>query len=144
MTEARIEELMVKVTDETASFSEREELMTYLLDHPELRRELETHQALLAVTQGWVHRLNADLAEDRIATQPVSVWTQRLALFSMVIGTLGIFGFSIHQALTAPELPVWMKIALGLFWAGSALFFISALRWKLTTRKHDPYQEVIR
>ena len=144
MTQPNIEELMVKVTDETASPAEREALMTHLVDHPELRRELEAHQALVAVTQGWVQRLNADLAEDRSAAQPISFWTQRLALVSMMTGLLGLIGFSIHQAFSAPDMPTWLTVAMGLFWVGSTLFFISALLWKLNTRKHDPYREVIR
>ena len=144
MTPPKIEALMVKVTDDTASPAEREELMAYLVDHPKLRGELEAHQALLAVTQGWVQRLNADLAEDNVAAQPMSFWTQRLALFCIVTGMMGLIGFGIHQAWTDPELPTWLVIAMGLFWTGTALFLLSTLNWKLKTRKHDPYQEVIR
>ncbi len=61
MTEEKIEALMVKVADELASDAERQELMAFLADRPELMKELEAHQALRAVSSGWVDRLNQDL-----------------------------------------------------------------------------------
>ena len=88
MTEQRMEELMVKVTDHAASPSEREELMTYLVDHPELRKELEAHQALQAVTDGWVQRLDADLAEDRFARKAAPRIVQRMGLVLLLLGFL--------------------------------------------------------
>ena len=64
MSDERLAELMVKVTDGVATAMEREELMSHLKDRPGLLRELEAHAALKAVTDGWVERLQLDLVED--------------------------------------------------------------------------------
>jgi anti-sigma factor RsiW len=144
MTEQRLEELMVKMTDQVASAAEREELMAYLVDHPELRAELESHQALMAVTDGWVQRLDADLAEDRFARKTAPRIVQRLGLVLLVLGFLGLTGFSLVEAFQDPELPTWAAGALGLCLAGLVLFLGSAIHWRLSTHSHDPYKEVVR
>ena len=61
LSEERLAELMVKVVDEVASPAEREELMSYLVSHPEERAELDAQRAIRAVTRGWGARLEADL-----------------------------------------------------------------------------------
>ena len=69
LSEDRLAELMVKVVDEVASPAEREELMSYLVAHPEDRAELDAQRALRAVTRGWGARLEADLR-----AHPTSSW----------------------------------------------------------------------
>ena len=46
LSEERLAELMVKVVDEVASPAEREELMSYLVSHPEERAELGIGEGL--------------------------------------------------------------------------------------------------
>ena len=144
MTRDRQEELMVKVTDRTATPAEHEELMTYLVDHPELRKELDAHQALKAVTDGWVQRLEADLAEDRFSRKRAPGIAQRAGLVLLLLGVLGLTGFSLVEVFQDPEFPTWAAGALGLSLLGLVLFLSSAIHWRLTTHAHDPYKEVIR
>jgi len=139
-----MEELMVKVTDQAATPAEHEELMAHLVDHPELRQILEAHQALQAVTAGWVKRLDADLAQDRFSQATSPRITQRLGLLLLLLGGLGLTGFSLTEALQNPELPTWAAWGMGLCLAGLALFVGSAIHWRLSTHTHDPYKEIVR
>ena len=80
MTEERLAELMVTVVDGVASPADREELMAFIADKPDLRRELDAHQALKAVTDGWVDRLELDLVEDRMREDGTNVWLWNLGI----------------------------------------------------------------
>ncbi len=78
MNTERLEILMVRVVDGLASPAERAELDSALEARPELRRELETHMAIKMTTDQWVRRLDLDLAEDALRTNPTIRWVNRL------------------------------------------------------------------
>jgi len=142
--EAHYEALMVKVTDATASPAEREELMTWLADKPELRLELEQHQALKAVTDGWVARLEADLFEDRHREASSTRWLNAVGVGLVLIGLALMMGFVLVEALTDPMAPMAIKLGLGGMAAGSTILLGAVVRWRLQARKKDRYSEVIR
>ena len=144
MERSRYEQLMVKVVDATASAVEREALMTYLSAHPDLARELEQHRALSAISQGWVKRLEADLTEDRLQAN-VGVrffgWvSSSLFIFGVVVLSFGGF----IAPLFDPETPAWVQLGLFTMGVGSVLGLIWAISYAITSRKNDPYKEVIR
>ena len=144
MTDERVEVLMVKVVDGVATAAEREELMTYIADKSHLKQELEMHQALKAVTDGWVDRLSLDLAEDRHNAQPLTrVWTGLgVTLFLFAIAVLG--GGALVELLTVPDLPLWMKVGYTALAASFVVLLAAAIRWRWAVSKHDQYTEVVR
>ena len=144
MNEERYEILMVKVVDGAATLAEREELMAWVVDKPALRRELEAHQSLKAVTDGWVDRLMVDLAEDRVqqsSTHKIAVGLGLGVLFTSVIM---LVGWGLGQLFLDPEVPLVVQLGV----AGTALGFLVLLgvvvRWRLLTSSSDKYNEVIR
>ncbi len=144
MTRERFEELAVKVVDEVATPAEREELMAWVVEHPDSRRELEAHRALKAATDGWVARLTHDLVHDRHEAR-ASTGAERVtgvALF--VIGTAVLLAGGAVELFVDPEVPLWARIGVGGLVGGSLLLLISAVRWRLATHRDDPYREVIR
>ena len=144
MDRSRYEELMVKVVDATASAIEREELMSHVANNPELSRELEQHQALSAISQGWVKRLDADLTEDRLQSNAVVRLVGMLAAALVVVGvTVLTFGGFIAP-LYDSDAPLWLRLGLFTMGAGTALGVVWAIYYAITSRKNDPYKAVIR
>ena len=142
--DAHYEALMVKVTDETASPAEREELMSWLLDKPELRQELEQHQALKAVTDGWVARLETDLLADRRAAAPSTQWVQRIGIGLLLVGLAVMYGHVFTEALVSSEAPLLIRLGLSGTLLGIVVLLGSVIRGRLQDRKTDRYKEVIR
>lgn len=144
MTEERLAELMVMVTDRTATPAEQEELMDYLVDRPELRRELEAHQAVKALTDGWVERLEADLAIDRSDRDPT---TSSLMVLGTVLFALSIAlftGWGLVAGMLDSNAPMLVRVGLGGMAASLVLLFFGGMRWRMMTATQDPYREVIR
>jgi len=144
MNPERFEELMVKVVDEVASPAEREELMAYLVDKPELMEELEAQRSLKAITDGWVRRLEHDLAQDRHERSPLLRLERALGWTLLLVGIAILSGWGLTEAMLDPEVPVWARVGLGAGIAGTLVLLFSVVRWRLSTWKSDPYNEVIR
>ncbi|TNE84029.1 MAG: hypothetical protein EP330_31180 [Deltaproteobacteria bacterium] len=144
MTEDRLYELMVTVVDGVASPADREELMAYIADKPELRRELEAHQALKAVTDGWVERLELDLVEDRMREQGTNTWINGLGV-ALFLGSVSLLtGWGLVEGMLDDSAPLVVRLALGGLGASFLLLLVGAFRWWNATRKVDRYSEVIR
>ncbi len=142
--DAHYEALMVKVTDNAASPAEREERMTWLADKPEHRVELEKHQALKAVTDGWMARLEADLFEDKHQAQTTTRWLNNLGVALVVLSIATMMGFAFFQTMTDPNAPLAIQLGIGGLSMGSLVLLIAVIRWRLQARKSDRYTEVIR
>jgi anti-sigma factor RsiW len=144
MSEERLEALMVAVVDGVATPAEREALMRYLKDRPELAKELEEHMSIKAITDGWVRRLEADLVEDAQRTAPGNRGLLAAGTLLVVAGMAVLTGFGLAEVMMDAEAPTWIKVGFSLGTGGTLLLLLSVLRWKLATMKSDPYQEVIR
>jgi hypothetical protein len=144
MTDARLAELMVKVVDEVATLAEREELMTHIQGDETLRRELETHMAMKAITDGWVERLAYDLALDHHEAARGEGWMRSIGLSALLLGfgVLAIWGGV--EIFVDPEAPIWVKAGLGLMGGGAGLLLFSVIRWRWKTAPSDKYREVNR
>jgi ferric-dicitrate binding protein FerR (iron transport regulator) len=142
--DAHIEALMVKVTDSTASPGEREELMSILSERPDLALELDQHRGLKAVTDGWVARLELDLAEDRHRKQPATRWLEHLGVALVVGGYALLMGWSAVDIFLDPEVPLMVQVSVGAMVGGIAVLLAAVIRWRLQVRKTDRYTEVIR
>jgi hypothetical protein len=144
MNQERYETLMVKVVDHVATPAEREELMTWVLDKPELRRELESHQAVKAITDGWVERLMVDLTEDEVRQGAGHKLGVGLGLGALLTSLLLLLGWGLGQLFMDPEVPLVVQLGV----AGSTLGFLVLLgvviRSRMITRKTDRYEDVIR
>ena len=144
MTEERLAELMVMVTDRTASPADQEELMDYLIDRPELRQELEAHQAVKALTDGWVERLEADLAIDRSNKDPAT--SSLLAIGTVIFAlSMALFtGWGLVAGMLDAEAPMVVRVGLGGMAASFVLLLFGGMRWRMITASNVPYREVIR
>ncbi len=144
MKQERYETLTVMVVDGTASPAEREELMAWVVDKPELRRELESHQAVKAVTDGWVDRLMVDLAEDKVQQSGAHKLGVGLGLGVLLTSLLALLGWGLGQLFLDPEVPIIVQLSV----AGATLGFLVLLgvviRGRLNTHKSDKYKDVIR
>lgn len=144
MNSERYEELMVKVVDETATPAEKEELMSYIADKPELRRELESHRALHAVAGGWAARLEADLLEAKTRAEPVARVERVLGVALFLIGYLLLCGWGLVEVVLASDVPLAIRAGTAAFGAGTLILLIHVVRTRLRHRKSDPYEKVIR
>ncbi len=144
MMDAHYETLMVKVTDGTATPAENEELMSWLVDHPESRRELEQQQALKAVTDGWVDRLEADLIADRQAASIPGQVFKRLGIGLVLAGFVCLMGFTFVETIGDPSAPLPIRLGFAGLVLGSLVLLGSVIHGRLQVRKKDRYKEVIR
>lgn len=138
------EALMVKVTDGTATPAEREELMALAVADPALRRELEAHLALKAVTDGWVERLQVDLVEDEHARSPLARAEMTVGAALLLGGVALLAGWGLVELWAEPDVPLAIKLGYGAVVAGLAVLLVGAVRWRLKVRSADRYTEVIR
>lgn len=143
MTEDRLAELMVKVTDGLATPSESAELSAHLASHPELAAELDAHVALRVTTDALVDRLHLDADLDALEASSSNRALQSTALALVLGGTLVLGLGASTTLLMDPELPWWLKAGFSLLGAGGLLFTGLAARAWWTSRS-DPYNEVIR
>lgn len=144
MTDERLAELMVKVADSAATPAEREELMAWIADKPELRTELDEHQAMRAVTDGWMSRLEADLAVDRADADPIGrLWTG-IGIVALLLGCVVLSVAGPIEAMRDPGVPTLIKAGMGLSLGGGLALLVSVIINRLRTAKHDPYTKVIR
>ena len=144
MTEEKIEALMVKVVDELASDAERQELMTFLADRPELMKELEAHQALRAVSGGWVERLNQDLIAASGSASMSQGYGYSLGAILLFGGLAVLMLGGVAEFWADPEVPLWAQAGLSSLGMGSLILLIRAVYIRSTHYKHDPYREVQR
>lgn len=144
MTRDEIEVLLVKVVDGVATPAEREALMRLALADPALRRELEAHQALKAVTDGWVARLEHDLALDRVERAPLARAEAGLGLTLLALSTALLTGGTLFAVWTDPEAPLWLRLGLSVGAAGLALLLVAVARWRWRVAASDPYARVVR
>ena len=144
MTDERRAELMVMVVDDVATPAEREELMRLAVSDPSVRRELDQHLALKATTDGWVARLQVDLAEDRQQGDPVTRGTLALGLVLLLGATAVLIGGGLTELVLDDSAPLWLKAGLGTLTGSGLLLLIGVVRWRLVTRAEDSYTEVVR
>ncbi len=144
MNQERYEILMVKVVDDVATPAEREELMAWVVDKPELRRELESHQVVKAVTDGWVERLMVDIAEDRVRESGGTKLGVGLGLGVLLTSVLLLAGWGIGALFLDPEVPLAVQLGVAGCTIGVCVLLGVVVRWRLATHKTDKYKDVIR
>lgn len=144
LDEQRLAELMVKVVDKVATPAEREELMRFVVDDPDLRRELESQQAFKAVTDGWMDRLEADLAADRDRNDVVRSAERGLGVGLVLLGLAVLWAWGIVELFLDPAAPLPLKLGMGALGAGSLLLLIHVVRVRWFSGDTDPYSKVIR
>ncbi|MEY3209793.1 MAG: hypothetical protein RIT28_274 [Pseudomonadota bacterium] len=138
LSEDRLAELMVKVVDEVASPAEREELMSYLVAHPQDRAELDAQRALRAVTRGWGARLEADLRAHQASAWQLTA--QRVGLALLLGGIALLLGFGLVEATFDAEVPWPVRLGVGALIGGLVLTVGGLVAQRL--QHHDPYDDV--
>lgn len=144
MNEERLEALMVAVVDEVATPAERDELMRYLADHPDLARELELHRATKAITDRWVAGMQHDIRLDRHEASPLTRAEDGLGWGLYLGGTVVLLAFGAVEWFSEPDIPFWAKAGMAMLGSGLLLMLFSAVRWRLATLPSDRYTEVQR
>ncbi len=142
MTDERYEELVVRAVDGLASATEKDELMTYLVDHPRRRQDYESQLALKALTDGWVARLEQDVLRDHLQEAPaqkIGKWSGQLLV---IVSLLLLTGGGVYEMSMDAEVPLWLKLGVGLGVVGSAVLLAATARARHAVE--DPYSKVIR
>lgn len=144
MKPERFEELVTRAVDALATPSERQELMAWLVDHPEARREYEAHLGLKALTDGWVARLEHDLVHDDWEAAPLVRAERGLGVFLVTVGLAVLSGWGFVELMLDAEVPAVVRWATAGLLGGTLLLLFSVVRWRLATHASDPYNKVIR
>ncbi len=143
-----VRHLMMAAVDGELTAEERSALDQRLAADPELAAEMRQLERLKEVT-----------SMTRIETPPEEHWgiywqdvynrmERGLGWILASIGAIVLACYGLWQAgseiLADADLPSFVKLAIFALGAGAVVLFVSALREKLFTRKHDPYKEVER
>ncbi len=144
----RFEQLMMAAVDEELNDAGRRELEDALQSNPEWADEYDAYQHLKKRVQ-----------RVRFEAPPRELWdTYWLRVYNRLergigwillsIGAvilLAYFGVEMIEAiLNDPDLALIAKIGLFIILAGFAVLSASVVREKFSSRKHDPYKEVVR
>ncbi len=144
MNPERYEELIVKVVDGVASPAEREELMAAVVADPARRAELDAHLALKAATDGWVARLEHDLVQDRWEARAPVRYERAIGVALLALGLALLTGWGLVELALDEGVPMPLRVGGAASVAGAVLLLFSVIRWRIATRRSDPYEEVIR
>lgn len=142
MNEETLERLMVKAADGEATPKEYEALMAYLVEHPELERELDMHRELNAITEGWVARLEQDLRDDEGRRRGLLGLWSGLGITLILGGMAVMLGGGMVELMIDPEAPLWLRLGVGSLIGGTVMLLGGAVVRRLW--HDDPYAGVIR
>jgi len=142
MKQERYEQLMVAVADGHATEAEKELLMSYVQDKPELAKELDAHIQLKSITDGWMERIKLDLVEDRENQEKDR--ERSIGITLVLIGIAILCGFGCVEMLLDSQVPLYVRIGIGAVSSGILLLFLSLIRQRIQTSKSDKYTEIIR
>ncbi|MCP4499484.1 MAG: hypothetical protein GY822_05905 [Deltaproteobacteria bacterium] len=144
INEEEFEILMVKVIDDAASKKEREQLMTFLDEYPDRKREYEEHIGISSGFKNIRLRLTHDDKLDKLAQKPLRRFEEKLGT-GLIVGGLGfVSSMAIFEFLVDNDVPAWLKTGIAIAFAGSLLLLFSAWRNRQAASASDPYQEVQR
>lgn len=143
-----IRHLMMAAVDGELTAEQRAALDARLAADPQLAAEMRRLERLKEVTS--MTQIES-LPEEhwKVYWQDVYNRVERGAgwvLASLGFIVLASYGLwhAVGELLADTSIPLFLKIAIFSLGAGILVLFVSALREKLFTRKHDPYKEVER
>ena len=144
----RAHRLMMGALDGELSAGERTELDRLLAADEALREEWERMQTVKEVTYTMTFRTPPDDVWDDYWTSVYNRTERGLGWLLLSAGLVVLFGWVswhwVELLLADSGLPGFVKIAIFAVVFGGGILFVSVLREKLFTRRHDPYREVQR
>ena len=114
----RYEELVVKVVDGMATPAERQELMAWVHDKPELRAELQEHLGLKAITDDWVERVRFDEVQDAYDARKSPQLVNLLGVALVLLGSAVVLLPALQELATDPDVPLGIVLGLVVSAAG--------------------------
>ena len=144
----RARALMMAALDNELSSVEQAELERLLSSDKDLNREWDRLRAVKEVTKTMTFR---EPPEEVWDTYWVSVYNRAersLGWLLISVGLIGVMAWAgwqwVDALLTEAEIPIWVKLAIFATVLGGGIVFLSVVRERWFTRKHDPYKEVER
>ena len=102
------------------------------------------HAGLHAITHDWMASVALDRAEDGHTGAPLARAELAVGTVLFVASVAILGGFGLSELLLDPTAHTWVKVGMGLMAGSMAVFAVAALRWRLATAPHDPYNKVVR
>ena len=144
----RARALMMAALDNELSSVEQAELERLLSSDKDLNREWDRLRAVKEVTKTMTFR---EPPEEVWDTYWVSVYNRAersLGWLLISVGLIGVMAWAgwqwVDALLKEAEIPIWVKLAIFATVLGGGIVFLSVVRERWFTRKHDPYKEVKR
>ena len=139
---------MMAALDNELSSVEQAELERLLSSDKDLNREWDRLRAVKEVTKTMTFR---EPPEEVWDTYWVSVYNRAersLGWLLISVGLIGVMAWAgwqwVDTLLAEAEIPIWVKLAIFATVLGGGIVFLSVVRERWFTRKHDPYKEVKR
>ncbi|MEA3587000.1 zf-HC2 domain-containing protein [Pseudidiomarina sp. 1APP75-27a] len=103
-------------------------------------------QRLYTELEGMQQQLRAGIAPTHPLHQPpvnraVRCWPL-LGWLLLLLGVLPLLGYAGYQLLTDPQLPVWVRLAMGSMILGAVVLFIYVARQRVMAARTDNYKKV--
>lgn len=138
----RHEMLLMKAVDNMLSTQEQQEFEQLLKTHPEYQAEYEDFLQIKHGTDALRGRILADAKIEPYTASPTKNVLFGFSFFVMFAGSIMMMGCGAYFFLSAPDVPLWVKVSGSLFFTGGALLFGYVLQARIRSVKHDPYKEI--
>jgi anti-sigma factor RsiW len=140
----RYETLLVKAVDGLLTADEQRQLQAHLERCADCRAELRDFKQIKQETDAMRDRILMDARiEPPRETRRLGAYLG-LAFMLLLAGGLVLLGFAAHRLLTDPQVPLLVKLGLGLAGLGGALLLAHLIRVRLRGLGKDPYREIDR
>lgn len=140
--------LINKWIDGEISDSEKAELEAHVQTCQNCQIEFEKFKNLKEETMHMKKQLLPDMAWDEYWNHLYNRLERGIGWILVSIAAIIFLGFAAYHFmmdfLQSPEIPFIEKFAVTALIAGGLVLFVSVLREKLMTRKHDKYKEIQR
>ena len=140
----RDELLAMAYVDGELDTEERGEVERRMGAEPALAREVAQLQKLAVIARQTAPPEPMDHEWQRLESGFVQPGGRLLGFLFLIVAGLGMAGWLAYEIAVDSEMPLGMKVLLGLGSLGLFLLFFVVLRGRLRTLPYDPYTEVKR
>lgn len=138
----RFETLLNKAVDGLLTPAERRELDAHLKTCATCSAELSDFSAIKETTDAMTARILRDAQIEPLRPSAPTRAVLSLGMLLLLASALLLIDYAGWAIATEPDMPMAIKLGLGLGGAGTLLLFLQVLRTRLRGLHHDPYREI--
>ncbi len=140
--------LLMQYVDQEISPEDKQILEDHLKQCSSCREELEKYVKIKGVSSSMKNKLLPDMAWDEYWRHLYNRMERGISWIFISIGAIILLGIAVYSfiigILNESHITLLEKIGILALAFGFVVLFVSVVREKLMTRKHDKYKEIVR